>query len=107
MEFVDDVVLFERAAKRARELRHPEVGAKLTAIAGALTRLGAGGGSREKRTCEKCGADVLRLTIAEDQGGGWVDCGVDVATTVQVAGRKLGRAWVVHQCVPGAGRIRG
>lgn len=101
-DFADDVVLFERAAKRMRELGHKGLAAQVGAAAGSLTRGKAPpGGTKEPAKCEKCGGDVLRVGLADPQGAGTCYVEKDIRTTVHVGDRRVVRAWVSHECPRG------
>lgn len=101
-DFADDVVLFERAAKRMRELGHKGLAAQIGAVAGSLTRGKAPvAGSKEPDTCPKCGAKVLRVSLAADQGGGATIVEDAVKTTIRIGDRTSARGWVMHECPRG------
>lgn len=101
-DHADDVTLFERAAKRLRELGSRDLAGKLGAAVGALTRGKAPApGSKDPAKCDKCAADVLRVSLSAETGGGATFVEKDVRSVVVIGNRQPTRAWVTHECPRG------
>lgn len=97
-DFADDAVLFARATKRLRALGHPDLATRMSAVTDSVSKNAGPQESRMPGACRECGANILTVTVSEDHGGGSVTVDPKVRTVVQIAGRKVGRAWNAHEC---------